>query len=338
LYLRRVMFQDGCHYVVRESYCDAGFWQHRDLADLGANPGQCIEYTGGNGFYFQGELEEKLRAGGMDYSSADLECLFLPFLKPHIRRIIENFQAHTTRSHRLTNTSEPELTRKQRRLHSFDKRRLHFLRCGRVDIGELDRRPWRFLNVLVDKSRDEIEHILEGMECLLRPHEMRLYLFTALHLQTHFPHHLLRNHPEALDQETVDNCFLETLCCMNNDEAYWAGMERCDRTTLHPYLARYLILFFDSDFDQSQRPEFIREFINRQRAYRRLSTARRMGIDDACRVFGVSREEAARMTGKELVRMYRRKAKELHPDRGGDKDSFIRMGEAFACLAEIAGS
>jgi len=35
-----------------------------------------------------------------------------------------------------------------------------------------------------------------------------------------------------------------------------------------------------------------------------------------------------------LVRMYRRKAKELHPDLGGDKDSFIRMGEAFAYLME----
>ncbi len=100
LYLRRVKFQDGWHYVLRESYCDAGFWKHKDVADLGADPGECIEYTGGNGFYFQDELEEKLRAGGVDYSSEDLERLFRPFLKPHIRRIIENFQAHTGRSHR----------------------------------------------------------------------------------------------------------------------------------------------------------------------------------------------------------------------------------------------
>ena len=68
-----------------------------------------------------------------------------------------------------------------------------------------------------------------------------------------------------------------------------------------------------------------------------LDGERLMGMDDACRIFGVSREEVAGMKGKELVRMYRRKAKELHPDRGGDNESFIRMGEAFACLMEKSG-
>jgi hypothetical protein len=332
LYLRRVMFSDGCHYVLRESYGDGDFWKHRDLADLGANPAGWIEYTGGNGFYINGDLEEKLQAGGVEYSSEDLEGLFLPFLKPHIRRIIENFGSHTTRAHRPTRFSEPQMTLMQRRLHSFDKRRLHFLRCGRGDIGDLDRRSWKFLNVLVGKSRDEIEHLMEGMECVLRTHEMRLYLFTALHLQNHFPHHVLRNHPAALDRETVDNCFLEALCCVNNDAAFFAGLEGGMRTNLHPYLTRYLILYFDSDFEQPQWPEFIREFAGRRQAYRRIAAVQRMGMDDACRIFGVSREQVARMKGEELVRMYRRKAKELHPDKGGDKESFIRMGEAFACL------
>ncbi len=229
------------------------------------------------------------------------------------------------------------MTRKQRWLHSFDKRRLHFLRCGRVDIGDLELRPWKFLNVLAEKSRDEIEHVLEGMEAVLRPHEIRPYLFAALHLQARFPHHLLRNHPEALDQEAVDNCFLESLCCVDRDEAFWAGAERSDRTTLHPYLTKYLILYFDSDYGLPHWPEFMREYIGRRRAYRRLSGEQRMGMDDACRVFGVSREEVAGMKGKDLVRMYRRKAKELHPDRGGDNESFIRMGEAFACLMERSG-
>ena len=40
------------------------------------------------------------------------------------------------------------------------------------------------------------------------------------------------------------------------------------------------------------------------------------------------------MERKELVRLYRRKAKELHPDRGGDQESFIRLSEAFTCLVE----
>jgi hypothetical protein len=338
LYLRRIKFPDGSHYVLRESYCDGDCWTHRDLADLGVNPEECIEYAGSNGFYFNGDLEEKLQAAGVEYSSEDLECVFLPFLKPHIRRIIDNFHAHSARPYRSKNISQNELARKQRCLHSFDKRRLHFLRCGRVDIGDLDRRPWGFLNVVVERSRDEIEHIVEGMETVLRPQEMRSYLFAALNLQAHFPHHVLRNHPAALDQETVDNHFLEALCRVNSDAVFWGGTDGCDPATLHPYLARYLILYFDSEFERPQWPEFMRGFAGRQRPYRRQSAVQRMGMEDACRVFGVSREEVARMKSKELVRMYRRKAKELHPDKGGDKESFIRMGEAFACLMEVAGS
>jgi hypothetical protein len=48
----------------------------------------------------------------------------------------------------------------------------------------------------------------------------------------------------------------------------------------------------------------------------------------------MSREEAAGLERKDLVRLYRKKAKEHHPDRGGDKECFIQMTEAFACLLE----
>ena len=63
-----------------------------------------------------------------------------------------------------------------------------------------------------------------------------------------------------------------------------------------------------------------------------------MDLEEACRVFGISREEIAKITESELVRRYREKAKALHPDTGGDKESFIRMAEAFACLMERSGS
>ncbi len=334
MYLRQVKVEDGYHYVIRESYRDGDCWKHKDLADLGKSPERFIEYTGGNGFYFNGELEESLQATGAKYSSDDLECLFLPFLNPHIRRIIESFQAHSPRRPRRETISPHELTRKQQDLHSFDKRRLHFLRCGRVDIGDLDRRPWKFLKVLMEKSRDEIEHTLEGMERALRPHEMRPYLFTALHLQDLFPHHLLRNQPAALDQETVDAYFVEALCSLNNDAGFFAGVDRGNANTLHPYLSKYLILYFDAALERPHWPDSLREFMHRRQTSRRLPAAQRMGMDDACKVFGISREEVGKLKDDDLVRMYRRKAKDLHPDRGGDKESFIRMAEAFGCLME----
>jgi hypothetical protein len=302
--------------------------------DLGRNPEAFIEYAGGNGFCFGAALEEKLQACGADYSSEDLERLFLPFLKPHIRRIIENFRTHRTRRNRWGRYSEQELLQKQGQLHLFDKRRMHFLRCGRVDIGELEGRPWKFLNILLEKSRDEIEHTIEGMENVLPPHEMRSYLFTALHLQAYFPHHLLRNHPLALDPEKVDECFLDALCCLNDDPAFFTGVDRLDGTCLHPYLSKYLILYFDSGHGRDDWPEYLGEFMRWQQSHRSMPAPKRMDVGAACKVLGMSREEALKLHRKDLIRLYRKKAKEHHPDRGGDKESFIQMTEAFACLLE----
>ena len=331
MYLRRVRFQDGDHYIIRKSFRDDGCWKYNDLMDLGRNPEAFIEYAGGNGFYFGAALEEKLQACGADYSSEDLERLFLPFLKPHIRRIIENFQTHRTRRNRWGRYSEHELLQKQGQLHLFDKRRMHFLRCGRVDIGDLEGRPWKFLNILLEKSRDEIEHTIEGMENVLRPHEMRSYLFTALHLQACFPHHLLRNHPLALGPGKGRQYFLDALCCLNNDAAYFAGVECLDWTSLHPYLSKYLILYFDSGNGRKCLAGIPRGIHALAASHGDLPAAKRMDMGAACKVFGMSREEVVRIAPKGSGPVIPKKAKELHPDRGGDKESFIRMTEAFAC-------
>jgi curved DNA-binding protein CbpA len=38
------------------------------------------------------------------------------------------------------------------------------------------------------------------------------------------------------------------------------------------------------------------------------------------------------MSRRELIRLYRRKAQELHPDKGGDQDQFVRLTEAYQDL------
>ena len=328
------MFQDGYHYLIRSSYREGECWKSRDLLDLGTDPADHIEYVGGNGFYFNPEVEEKLHAQGARFSSDELEALFMPFLPPHIRYTIESFQTHAALRTTQGAWSAQELAQRQRSLHSFDKRRLHFLRCGRVDIGDLEQRPWKFLKVLMEKSRDEIEHVIEGMEGVLRPHERRTYLFTALHLQDRFPHHWLRNNPAALDQEAVDDHFIAALCSLNSDATYFAGMDHPDRSTLHPYLVKYLVLYFDSEFEGGFWPEQLRDFVVRQQFSRRRITIHRIALEEACKLFGICTENLASMSRSQLVRLYRRKAKELHPDRGGDQEAFIRMTEAFACLMD----
>jgi hypothetical protein len=334
LYLRRVRFEDGDHYIIRESFRDDGCWKFTDLMDLGRNPEAFIEYAGGNGFWFSAALEEKLRAAGTDYSSGDLERLFLPFLNPHIRRIVENFQARRLVQRCRGKYSQSELLQRQGQLHFFDKRRMHFLRCGRVDIGDLEGRPWKFLDILLEKSRDEIEHIIEGMENVLRPHEMRPYLFTALELQACFPQHVLRNHPLALDQTQVDDCFLDALCCLNNDAKFFAGVDSHNATSLHPYLSKYVILYFDSSFERNGWSEQFEEFQRWNQFYKKMPAVKRTDVKSACQILGITNEDVLKMHRKDLIRMYRKKAKELHPDRGGDKESFIQMTRAFECLLE----
>ena len=70
LYLKRVFARDGYHYILSESHHDEGCWKHRPLMDMGSDPGVYIEYPGGNSFHVK-------------------ESLLMPFLDPHIRRMME---------------------------------------------------------------------------------------------------------------------------------------------------------------------------------------------------------------------------------------------------------
>lgn len=228
---------------------------------------------------------------------------------------------------------QEDLANGQRALHTFDKRRLHFLRCGRVDIGSLEDRPWKFLNVLLGMSRDEIEHTIEGMERVLRPHEMRSYIFTALHLQVYFPEHPMRNHPVGLDAERVDECFLEEVCRLNRDPSFFSGMENLYEGMVHPYLIKYVILYYDHDFYGDAWDARMREFVREHRSYRRVSVARSaVGAEEACKIFGISPEECKKLGRRDLARLYRQKAKEAHPDKGGDHETFVKIKDAYESL------
>jgi DnaJ-class molecular chaperone len=59
------------------------------------------------------------------------------------------------------------------------------------------------------------------------------------------------------------------------------------------------------------------------------SSAKRMSMTEVSTVFGVSRAELSTMSRRELKRMFRKKARELHPDKGGDHDKFIELADAY---------
>jgi hypothetical protein len=333
LYLRRWRTRGEYHYLLRESYRHEGLWKHRDLMDLGTDPGEFIEYPGGNGFYFRPDLEDRLQDLGVAYSSADLEQLWLPFMKPHVRRVVEMFGVNGRTCTSAYAGSDSDQLKRQNALHVFDKRRLHYLRCGRIDIGRFDRRVWKCFHVLYQKSRDEIESLFESMELQLKPHELRPYLFTAFHVESCFPHNPLRHQPAALDGERVDDYFLEELCRLNRDSSYFSGIPDRDSSELHPYLTRYLILYFDHDFDRrSLWNQYVEDFVQARRRHRSPKTQPAISNQEALDAFGLDDATFQQMSRRDLIRLFRSRAKQIHPDTGGNHDAFIRLNEAFACL------
>lgn len=334
LYIRRLRSGQSVRYILRESYSDQGFWKHRDILDLGEDPGAYIEYPGGNGYYYREDLEDALRKEGVAYSSDDLDTVFRPFLEASVRRVMDRFFRGAGGASKTWRSVPPdELNRFQSDLHSFDKRRLHYLRCGRVDIGELDGRSWKFLNVLFGKSRDEIEHTIEEMERILKPHEIRPYLYTALHLQRAFPGHVLQNNPVGLEPEKVDISFLSELCRLNEDSRFLNGLEDQQPDGLHPYLVKYVILYFDSDFHPNfPEGDFWNAFTGGRRFRAAVGPLPSLSLEEACRALGITPESFDEMDRKALVQCYRENAKKAHPDHGGDHEAFLRITEAYERL------
>ncbi|MBW1784008.1 MAG: J domain-containing protein [Deltaproteobacteria bacterium] len=340
MYLKQQRVDHHRHYVLCESYRDRGCWRSRRLMDLGPDPEQHIVYPGGNSFYVKESIEDRLREKAAAFSSDELEKLFMPFIDPRIRRIVEQFERPVRRTRGRDRLGRDGLFKKQKKLHPFDKRRLHYLRCGRVNIGNLDARPWKFLNVLMDKSRDELETLLHGMERALPPHEIPEYLYTALHMQGHFRHLLTRHQPAFLDPEKVDHYLVEDLCRLNRDPAFFKGVARHDPDALHPYLIRYLILYFDNPFDVHRAwGETVKDFIWQHRFYRPPPSRPRpvMAETEACQCLGISIEDFKKMDRKGLIRWYRQLAKKTHPDQGGDEATFIRITAAYEELLRIKG-
>ena len=54
-----------------------------------------------------------------------------------------------------------------------------------------------------------------------------------------------------------------------------------------------------------------------------------MSRQQAAQLFGLDGDRLASLSRRELIRLYRRKAHELHPDKGGDTDRFVRLTAAY---------
>jgi hypothetical protein len=328
VYLARKRIQGINHYYIRESYRDGEWMCHRDLMSLGTDPARFLEYPGGNAVYVDESVEDNLREKGARPRGDELEELFWPFVDPEVRHAQDHFRNRTRSGSR---PSREKL--RGENFHLFDRRRVHFLRYGHMDQGNIRRVSPRLYRVLVDKSRDEIEQYFMREERVLRAHELKTYLFVAFDLQRHFTQSFAKTMPQALDQNVVDETFIGEVCRLHADANFWGGMGL--REDLHRYLVRYVILFFDHEYGRSTYLEdVVNEWINRHRAWNPPRSRSKVSVSEASNVFDVPESELRSMSRTELTRMYRKKAMKHHPDQGGDPTVFIRLTEAYQVLVE----
>lgn len=334
MYLARTQVSSRRRYVLRESVQKDGIYHHRDLFDLGFNPSEFIVYPGGNAYYIDEVVEERLDQLGVETQKDELDDLFWPYVKPRIRRAVETFRQRG-RAHRdRAALGSVEKKKIHLRTHIFDKRRIHFLKSGRSDQRGLGRMPAELLRWLQDKSRDEIEQQFMQEERVLRPGELKTYVYVIFNLKRFFSTILAERAPETLDQEELDTCFVKEICRLNRSAEFWGDADH--GSWLHEYLARYLITYFDTEFSHGRYlQDELRAFINRHRAYRPPTKHPNVSMSEASALFGVAQDILEKMTLAALTRRYRRLALKHHPDRGGDPEMFIRITEAYRSMARM---
>ncbi|MBI9084879.1 MAG: hypothetical protein JEZ11_14900 [Desulfobacterales bacterium] len=324
MYLARKTIHNRICYFIRDSYLDGDTLKSRDVFNLGGDPGRHIVYPGGNGYYYDDEVVAAVEKCELDPGSDDLDRVFWDFLDPRIRRVIKGFQRPGKAA---PVAAEPDLFP---HIHHFDKRRLHFLKFGDVDPGNIESLSPKMTRVLYHKSRDEIEQYFAAEERILKPTELRTYVFAIFDLQRHFTERFARQFPQGLSVEKMDACFVRDICRLNENEAFWKGMERAGG--LEEYLRKYVIMHFDSEFPSgSPMGDYLRDFMNARRAHR-WPAPRPVDMDAASELFGVSRQELQAMGRRRLTRLYRNLALRHHPDKGGDGALFGRLTESYQGL------
>ena len=336
MYLARKRKKGVLHYAIRETYSDGDCLRSRHLFDLGAAPWRYVVYPGGNAYYIHEEVEDAVRSlepEGPVYEQ--LERIFWVFLKPDIRHAVEHFRRRETETRKRRAAGRKA---DDRDFHPFDKRRVHFLRFGQMDQGRIGGVSPRLFKVLHHKSRDEIEQYFLENEGILKSHERKAYIYVIFDIQRFFTELIAKEMPQGLDPTLVDERFLEEICRLDADDRFWAGMERKQRDRLHDYLVRYVIMYFDNDYGKSPwLADYIRQFMDSRRRFTPPPARATVTVSEAVTLFGVERDELQAMSRRSLARLYRKKAREYHPDGGGDSKQFIKLTDAYHAMLRRKG-
>ena len=331
MYLATLTRGQTKHYEIRQSLPgdDHRYLEYQVVFDLGGDPGRYIERLSDDICYFSAELEERLQQETSEDASLILEELLWDFLPAEEQTRLSIFR-HRGKA-RVSALSERERSAIEKDIHLFDRRRLYYLRYGAVDQSRIFRLNPKLYRPLLNKCRDEREFYLLDLEKALQHNELRTYVFAIFDLQRHFTESFSATMPEALNQTDIADFFIEEICSLNDDKSFWRT--GTGGTSLHDHLIRYMIMFFDHGYGRrSLFDDFVREFMGRHRAFSWPEKKPAVSTGQAEKIFQRKWQKLQKMSRRELTRLYRERAKELHPDSGGNHEQFIELNGAYASL------
>ncbi len=331
MYLATLTRGQTKHYQIRQSLPgdDRRYLDYQVVFDLGGDPGRYIERLSDDICYFSAELEERLQQETSEDASLILEELLWDFLPAEEQTRLSIFR-HRGKA-RVSPLSEGERSAIEKDIHLFDRRRLYYLRYGAVDQSRIFRLNPKLYRPLLNKCRDEREFYLLDLEKALQHNELRTYVFAIFDLQRHFTESFSATMPEALNQTDIADFFVEEICSLNDDKSFWRT--GTGGTSLHDHLIRYMIMFFDHGYGRrSLFDDFVREFMGRHRAFSWPERKPAVSTGQAEKIFQKKWQKLQKMSRRELTRLYRERAKELHPDSGGNHEQFIELNGAYASL------
>ena len=327
MYLAKVKKDKQQTYILRESVKEGKDMVARDILDLGPRPEAWIDYPGGNAWYLDPDLESRISNIATSFDTDELEDLFWPFIRPSIKRATQTFRGRNNKPSTFKRMTKKEKEALARSIHSFDKRRAHYLKFGNMDQGPIVNMPPVLFKNLKDKSRDEIEQRFMAQERVIRPRDLKSYVYTVFDLQRFFKSFMAKQMPHAMDQNKVEAFFIEELCVLNKE---LFGLT----THLHDYLIRYAVMFFDHTYgDTVLLDDMVKDFQFRHRFATRPPKPS-VSVVKARNLFGLTKEEVKTMDKKALTKKFRRLAREHHPDKGGDHNKFVELNEAYQALLE----
>ncbi len=319
----------GCDkFSIRKSvfHEDSSEYGYRQVFDLGSDPTRYVSYFGGDVLCFYEGLQDAVAKECSGDPDTVLEDLLFSFLSLDEQQKIRTFRRTSTP--RLSPLSDQEKHEIDSFVHMFDRRRLYYIRYGAVDQSRIHGVKEKLYRPLLYKCRDEKECYFQQAEKSLKSSEFKKYVYVIFNLQLGFSESFSSHMPEALDQRKVEELFVEKLCRLNADASFWQGENHS--WSLHHHLHHYLIKFLDYSYEgRSFQHDFYKSFRADHRKFRWPEPQELVSEKEIQETFCISSAELKKMDKRELARLFRKKAKEYHPDSGGESEKFILLRKAY---------